>query len=189
MKIPATSDPYDILLHHNFWGTREILNACRKLTTEQFTRSIPVGPAEKGGLHANLTHIISVIGRWSDRIAGRTPRVPLGPAFPGYAGPIDDRLRTPDELDRILEVNHNDLAALSPSIRADPGRIVKLDLGGTPYAHTASALYLHALTHGHYHRAQCVNVLKQLGVPGVSDKLPDIAVTAWQNMTDMREQP
>lgn len=189
MKIPATSDPYDILLEHNLWATRDLLVLARKLTPEQFVQPFKIGLAEKSGLHGLLTHIISVMGRWSDRIAGRPPRLPLEPAWAGYAGAVDARIRTPEELDAILETNHRDLAALAPAIRAEPGRIVRIDFGASQPVFTASALLLHALTHGHYHRAQAVNVLRQLHVAGVSDKLPDLAITAWQTAADLREQP
>jgi uncharacterized damage-inducible protein DinB len=31
-------------------------------------------------------------------------------------------------------------------------------------------------THGMHHRAQCLNMLRQLAAPGVSDRLPEIDV-------------
>ncbi|MBX3390668.1 MAG: DinB family protein [Phycisphaeraceae bacterium] len=189
MKIPSTCDPYDILLNHNLWATRELLRVARKLTPEQFAQPFKIGLAEKSGLHGLLTHIISVMGRWADRIAGKPPRLPLEPAWGGYTGAVDAKVRTPDELDAILDTNHRDLAALVPAIRADPGRVVRVDFGVAPSAFTASALLLHVLTHGHYHRAQAVNVLRQLNIADVSDKLPDLAVITWQATTDLREQP
>ena len=45
---------------------------------------------------------------------------------------------------------------------------------------------IHVLTHGHYHRAQCLNMLRHLGVPGVSDKLPDLDVIDWQHAQQPR---
>lgn len=189
MKIPATSDPYEILLNHNLWATRELLSIARKLSPEQFVQPFRIGLAEKSGLHGLLTHIISVMGRWSDRIAGRPARIPLEPAWGGYTGAVDAKIRTPEELDAILETNHRHLAALAPAIRAEPGRIVRVDFGSSPSTFTASALLLHVLTHGHYHRAQAVNVLRQLNVSGITEKLPDLAVITWQATTDLREQP
>ena len=35
-------------------------------------------------------------------------------------------------------------------------------------------------THGMHHRAQCLNMLRQLAVPGISDRLPEIDVLEWQ---------
>jgi len=31
-----------------------------------------------------------------------------------------------------------------------------------------------------HHRAQCLNMLRQLAVPGISDRLPEIDVLEWQ---------
>ena len=42
---------------------------------------------------------------------------------------------------------------------------------------------LHVTTHGMHHRAQCLNILRHLAVPGVSDRLPDIDVLEWQIRT------
>ncbi|MFO0859197.1 MAG: DinB family protein [Phycisphaerales bacterium] len=185
MTQPQTSEPYDILLRHNLWATRKILDCCRKLTPEQFTRRFPIGPAEQGGLHAVLAHLIGAMGRWSDRIAGRTPRPPLAPAYPGYKGPMDERGKTPDELDALLQQCHDDLESLAPSIRQDPGRLIGMEFMGTPYTFTAACAYVHVLTHGHYHHAQCINILRHLQIPGVSDNLPELDVVDWQATADM----
>lgn len=178
MPTPITSDPYDVLLAHNLWATREILKLCAKLTPEQFLQPFPVGPAEKGGLHATLKHIIGAMGRWSDRISGR----PVRP----FMGPTDVVVRTPPKLAEILQSHHNDLAALAPSIRADPARLIKVDFGGKDFIFTSGAAYIHILTHGHYHHAQCINILRQLNIPGISTHLPELDVTDWQTSSDMR---
>jgi uncharacterized damage-inducible protein DinB len=39
---------------------------------------------------------------------------------------------------------------------------------------------VHVTTHGMHHRAQCLNVLRRLEVPGVSDRLPDLDALEWQ---------
>ena len=37
-------------------------------------------------------------------------------------------------------------------------------------------MLVHVTTHGTHHRGQCLNMLRRLGIPGVSDRLPDIDV-------------
>ena len=69
---PKTSDPLSALLAHNLWATRLILERCRGLSSDQFLRPFPIGPADHGGLHAILTHIIGAMRRWADRIGGAT---------------------------------------------------------------------------------------------------------------------
>jgi hypothetical protein len=49
--MPA-SDPLDILLTHDRWATRGVLEACAALTPEQFQLRFDIGP---GSLHWVLT--------------------------------------------------------------------------------------------------------------------------------------
>jgi uncharacterized damage-inducible protein DinB len=44
-------------------------------------------------------------------------------------------------------------------------------------------MLVHVTTHGMHHRAQCLNMLRHLAVPGVSDRLPEIDVLEWQIRT------
>ena len=52
--------------------------------------------------------------------------------------------------------------------------------GGQEHTITRAAALVHVLTHGSHHRAQCVNILRTLAIPGVSDKLPELQVVDWQ---------
>ncbi|MBL0928129.1 MAG: DinB family protein [Phycisphaerales bacterium] len=170
--MPTISDPFDMLLAHDRWATDAVLSLCERLTAEQFGTSFPIGPGEQGGLRATLTHIVGAMRRWADRIGDR----PLRP-FP-----------TPDQatvasLRADLDAASDELGALIPGVRADPDRIVALTYEGRTYRFTAACAMLHVLTHGHYHRAQCLNMLRRLAVPGVSDALPDLDVIDWQHAT------
>ncbi|GMV25808.1 MAG: hypothetical protein AMXMBFR58_18390 [Phycisphaerae bacterium] len=180
MKSPVSADPYDILLGHNRWGNATVLGLCERLSREQFHQPFPIGPAERGGLHATLTHVVSAMLRWSDRLAQRPVRPPIEAARPGFTGPVDYRERTPQELAAIAETAHAALAELKPVVVASPGAIITVAFGDKSYQFTAAAAYIHALTHGHYHRAQCLNMLRQLGV----GKLPDVDVVDWQQETE-----
>jgi uncharacterized damage-inducible protein DinB len=44
-------------------------------------------------------------------------------------------------------------------------------------------MLVHVATHGSHHRAQGLNMLRRLGLPGVSDRLPEIDVLDWQART------
>ena len=55
-----SADPLDILLKHDRWGTRRLLDVCEGLTAEQFQRRFDMGP---GSLHDTLTHIIAAMRR------------------------------------------------------------------------------------------------------------------------------
>jgi uncharacterized damage-inducible protein DinB len=177
-----SSDPIEIMLAHDEWATRELLGACRALSREQFHRPFEIG---LGSLHNNLSHIIGVVGRWSDRLMGRTPRPALH-SPPGMTIPTEARERTVDELLGVLGVASRDLReAAAASRKAGLDQLVTLmwpSAEGPPerYTFTHGAVYVHLSTHNAGHRSQCVNMLRRLGAPGISDRLPELGVIDWQ---------
>jgi uncharacterized damage-inducible protein DinB len=186
-----TSDPIDALLAHNHWATRLLLETCRALTPEQFHRPFPIGPGDRGGLHAILTHIVSAMRRWADRISGRPVRPSLERPPPGWTQPTDTRDRTPDELLTLLEEATADLrAVIAEARRRGLDSTVRVEVwspqGTKTSTFTSGCAITHVLTHGHYHRAQCQNILRHLSVPGVSDRLADLDVCDWQHETECR---
>jgi uncharacterized damage-inducible protein DinB len=166
----VSSEPLSIALEHNSWATREVLRACAVLDDSQWHRRFEMGP---GSLHDTLTHIVGAMFRWADRIDG-PPRV-VRPSIE------DGTRRTPAELMTLLDGAAPDLAASAERARAR-GLETALDvtLGGQAYRFTLGAMLVHVTTHGMHHRAQCLNMLRQLAVPGVSDRLPEIDVLEWQ---------
>ena len=166
----AAADPLDILLRHDAWATREVLRACAALTDEQWHRRFEIGP---GSLHDTLTHVIGAMLRWADRIDG--PPTPLRPSIE------DEARRTPAELLAILEPAAAGLAASAERARARGlGTAFDVTLAGQTHRFTLGAALVHVTTHGMHHRAQCLNMLRHLGVPGVSDRLPEIDPLDWQ---------
>lgn len=163
-------DPLAISLEHNAWATREVLRACEKLTDDAWHRRFDIGP---GSLHDTITHIVGAMFRWTDRIDG-PPRV-VRPSIE------DGSRRTPVELRALLDLAAADLAATAARAQAR-GLSTALDvtLGGTPYRFTLGAMLMHVATHGMHHRAQCLNMLRHLAVPGVSDALPEIDLLEWE---------
>ncbi len=186
--MPLTSDPLTILAAHNAWATRKLLQSCAKLSREQFHQKFEIG---LGSLHENLTHIVGVMLRWADRIAGRPLREPIMKLpFPGAPATTQARERTPSELLAILDEADADLKSVIETARARglaqtvqvtwPGK----DGGKKTYTFSTGAALTHLFLHGEYHRAQCVNMLRHLNVPGVSDSLPQIGGIEWQAETE-----
>src|SRR4051812_247427 len=66
-----TSDPLEVLLKHNEWANRQMIEACAKLTPEQFHRKFEMGP---GSLHDTVAHILGSMRNWTDAMGGRTER-------------------------------------------------------------------------------------------------------------------
>jgi uncharacterized damage-inducible protein DinB len=178
-----SSDVVHVQIAADAWGTRLILKLCRGLTHEQFHKKFDIG---LGTLHLTLTHMISAQRRWTDRLAGRAVRAMLHtvPRFPHLGG--EDMDRTVDELSALLADAERDLMAVAEVWRNRLGTTVSLEWpgdDGTTKTHTFSraAVFVHLSTHGAHHRAQCLNMLRHLNVPGLSDKLPDPSAVDWQS--------
>ena len=159
------SDPVEILLTHNRWATRNLLDACMALSSEQFHQAFDMGP---GSLHNTTTHILGAMRGWGDMLAGREQRPRLE----------EGGQRTPQELLELLDEISDDLEA---SARAHPtDELVSGSRGGRSYTFTRGGVFMHVTTHGMHHRAQCLNLLRRLGV----DPLPPSAVVEWMLMAD-----
>ena len=183
---PLTSDPNRILICSDAWCTRTLLEHSRPLSREQFHRKFEMG---LGSLHETFTHIISVMRRWTDRLAGRTPRAMLHalPKYPHLSGESKDR--TVDELLALLDEAEKDLLTV---VKQDPAWLastLELEWPGDDgkkkrYTFTRGAVVVHMTTHGYHHRAQVLNMLRHLNLPGVSDKLPEPSAVDWQGAVE-----
>ena len=153
-----------ILLQHNAWATRRILEGCSSLTEEQFHQRFDIGP---GSLHDTLRHIIGAMLRWSDRISGDTLRP---------SPESDPRRRTVAELLEMLEEAHRSLTAVAEAI-GDGGLEVEMTTrfgNGPELRFSKAAALVHATTHGMHHRAQALNMLRRLGHGGLVDQIDAI---------------
>jgi uncharacterized damage-inducible protein DinB len=169
-RTPRSSDPLEILLNHDHWATGRVLELCAGLTDEQFRRSFPIGPGSRGGLCATLTHVVGAKRRWSDRLRGGELRPPLE----GLDRGVPELRSLHDESDREFRQ-----AVAQASVAGLEG-LVAVSFGDQSYQFTRGVAITHVLTHGHYHRAQCLNMLRHLNVGGLSDKLPELDVVDWQ---------
>jgi uncharacterized damage-inducible protein DinB len=160
----ATSDPVEILLAHDRWATRLIIEACAKLTDEQFHRRFDMGP---GSLHDTTTHMLGAMQVWGDHLAGREQRTRL-----------ETQKWTTDQLLTLLDEIAADMAKAAKAHPVD-GTISR-ERGGQMYTFTRGAVLTHITTHGMHHRAQCLNMLRHLGV----SPLPPSSVAEWTRLGD-----
>ena len=159
-----SSDPLDILLGHNRWAIRTLLERCKPLSEVQFHQRFNIGP---GSLHDTITHTIGAIFRWSDRI-GRNPLRPsIEGRTPGDTAPMTRR--TVDELTRLNEEACSDFAAVVKAARPHLAEVRDWTFGAETYRFNVAAAIIHVTNHGMHHRAQCMNMLKQLGHPVNAD--------------------
>jgi uncharacterized damage-inducible protein DinB len=161
----ATSDPLAILLAHDRWATRQILDACTKLPPEQFHQRFEMGP---GSLHDTILHMFGAMRAWTQMLAGETP------------GP---RLETtgPKSVEELLGLLETCADAFAAQVRRSPfdETIVRVR-DGKSYTFTRGAVFTQVVTHGMHHRAQCLNMLRRLGVA----PLPASSVAEWTWMAD-----
>jgi uncharacterized damage-inducible protein DinB len=160
----ALSNPVDILIAHDRWATRNILVACGKLTPEQFHQRFDMGP---GSLHDTTTHILGAMARWTDVLEGRA-----------MGARLEEVTRTAPELLTVLEQVAGDFERV---VRAHPlDEVVTRTRDGKTYSFTRGGVLTHVATHGMHHRAQCLNMLRHVGV----SPLPASSVTEWMVAVD-----
>ena len=158
----AESDPLQILLTHDKWATNQILEACTPLPDEAFHRRFDMGP---GSLHDTLTHILGAMRTWIDTLTG---------AEPGPRLEADPQRRTPAQLRALLDESCGALSA-EAARRPLAETVVRRLRTGRTIEMTRGAVLTHVTTHGMHHRAQCLNMLRQLGVT----PLPPSGVAEW----------
>ena len=161
----ATSDPVTILLAHDAWATREIIGVCIGLNDEQFHRRFEMGP---GSLHDTVTHTIAAMRVWTDILAQREVRPR-----------IEGTKRTLAELEQLHAEAAAELAAVAKRHPLD--EVVVRVREGKSYPSTRGAVITHVTTHGMHHRAQCLNMLRHLGV----NPLPMSSVIEWARSVDV----
>lgn len=156
------SDPLQILLAHDRWATGQLLSACRALTNEQFHQRFEIGP---GSLHDTLTHIVGTIRALSETLSGREPRPRLE---------SDGRQRSLDELQALLAESTAEFSAEASRLPLSE-MVTRTMRDGRTLTLTRGAVLTHVMTHGMHHRAQCLNMLRRLGVK----PLPPSSVAEW----------
>jgi uncharacterized damage-inducible protein DinB len=163
------SDPLTIGLAHNEWATEQILNACANLTPEQFQQRFEIGP---GSLHKTIAHMLSAMALWTQVLAGQQPGARLED---------DGQLRSPQELLALLKKFSD---AFHAEVRRLPFEgVVARTRDGRTIQFTRGVVVMQVTTHGMHHRAQCLNMLRQLGLK----PLPPSSVAEWSWMADAKK--
>ncbi len=160
----AQSDPAENLLIQHRWANDRLLEVCGALTDEQLDHVFEMG---RGTLRKTLTHMAGAIGRWGDLLAGRELR-PM----------LDDQTLGIDRLRAFFDEVTTDFERSARAHTHD--EIVSRELGGKSYGFTRGGVLTHVTTHAMHHRAQCLNMLRQLGV----EQLPPSSVVEWMMMAD-----
>lgn len=178
-------NPLTILLAHDHWSTRRVLEVCRELSTEQFHQRFDVG---LGSLHEILTHVVGAMRRWADRLERRPVRAAIDNPPRNAGMPSEYRVRTPDQIIVLLDEAAAELASLAARYeRAGAGEgglatEIEFMLDGVRVRSTRGAGLVHVTTHGSHHRAQCLNLLRRSGLT----RLPELTVVDWQSEVETK---
>jgi uncharacterized damage-inducible protein DinB len=145
-------DILDRMLGHDAWTSREMLRRCQRLSDEELDRKFEIG---HGSLRATFVHIIWNIEVWTDLMCERPVR-----ARPGKEAETIPRL-----IER-LEAAAVEFA-LTARLARDEGWLDDefADTVETPpKMHTFGGAIVHLVTHSMHHRAQILNMMRQLGM-------------------------
>ena len=142
------------LADYNYWARDRQLEACARLTEEQFVR--PLGGSFPS-IRDTLAHLLSVEWIWLERWRGKSPRVLIAPEeFPAIDA-VAERWQTVERGMREY------LAGLTEDALAQP--LTYISIRGDEWTYPLRQQILHLFNHQSFHRGQVTNHFRMLGVP------------------------
>lgn len=143
------------LLDHNRWATSVLLRDCVRLSPDQWRRRFEIG---LGSLQHTLRHVVGAMLRWADRIAEREILPSIESNGQDYA---------PQELEELLARGDAALRSVAAELVATGrlGEPMGFPHEGGVYRFSKLSAFVHVATHGVHHRAQALNMRRQLGLP------------------------
>ncbi len=141
------------LIRHDAWTTRQLLLLAQPLSDEELDREFDIGLRT---LRHTFRHIIRNMEAWHDLMNGGVPRTSLGTETRPAIAELMERLDyvTPGLLALVDSVTQRD---------AEEAEFVDI-LDSPPRRKPLTTGLIHLATHGMHHRAQCLYLLRQLGV-------------------------
>ena len=146
------NDDFVSLYAYNRWADRLLLDACRKLSPEQYAAEPVPGWSS---VRASVVHIASATHNWFRRLAGETVSGPLTEAD----------LPTVEDAERRLDQAYQALADLWPALTPERLALPRtFHLRGQAWVLPPWVVLRHVVNHSTYHRGQVASKLKRLGV-------------------------
>jgi uncharacterized damage-inducible protein DinB len=145
-------DDFTSLFAFNRWANAKMLDACRKLTPEQYGAEPVPG---WGSVRSTVYHIAVVTDGWLRALADD----------PDQSLPTEADVQTPDDAARILERTDRTLdvilSALTPERLATPRTFSRR---GRTAVLPPWMVLRHVVNHTTYHRGQVASKLKRFGI-------------------------
>lgn len=153
------TDPASVLLAHDRWANHHLYTACKPLTPEQLNQPFEMGT---GSIHNNLVHILGAMQGWTDVLNETAFR----PRLEGNQYTLQEIVELCDPISVAFEQ-----AALAKPF----DHILSPSWNDKQYSFTVGGILTHVTTHSMHHRAQCLNMLRQLGI----ETQPVSSVMEW----------
>jgi uncharacterized damage-inducible protein DinB len=153
------------LLRHDAWTTRILLTRAADLSNAALDQPFDMGHRT---LRRTFQHIVGNMECWCDLILARSQRT-------GTHTTIDDI----QGLIARLDVVAAELVAVGQSFSSFGGddELFTDYLDNPPRKKSVGTALVHIATHGMHHRAQCLWMMRQLGL----GNLPEGDVFSWEN--------
>jgi uncharacterized damage-inducible protein DinB len=146
------NDDFASLYAYNRWADGLILDACRKLTPEQYVAEPAPG---WGSVRSTIVHIAAATEGWIRGIAGENVAT----------FPTEEDLPTIDDAERHMENAYRILGELLPALTPEQLVAPRLFQGrGRSATLPPWTVLRHVVNHATYHRGQVAAKLKRLGV-------------------------
>jgi uncharacterized damage-inducible protein DinB len=152
------NDDFRSLYDYNYWADRLVLDACRKLTQEQYAAEPVPGWSS---VRSSIVHIAVVTEGWLRGLAGES----VGNA------PSEADLPTVDDAQRVLDRAYELFGSVVPALTPEQLAAPRTFRGRGRSAILPPWVVLrHVVNHSTYHRGQVAAKLKRLGVePAATD--------------------
>ena len=161
MTTPTRPDL--VLLDFDAWANERLFDACASLDDAALDRTFEMGI---GSLRATFAHDLGAMIGWTG--------VLLGEEEP-FASMREDPPWSVETF-RIRQREAN-AAFRSAALDGEFADVVVREREGRTYAFTRGGILAHVTTHAMHHRAQCLNMLRRIGV----ESQPESSVFQWMN--------
>ena len=157
-------DLLDLLLDHDHWATRQLLDACAGLTADQWDQPFDIGhrtPRETFG------HIVFNVPFWTAFLTGQSPE----DGFSADHQPADRSLPA------LIDHHERGYAAFAETARRlrDAGRLGETFADHWNVRKSCGGTILMVIEHNAEHRPEILHILARLGVPD----LPEVDLGVW----------
>jgi uncharacterized damage-inducible protein DinB len=146
------NDDFVSLIAYNRWADRHILDACRRLTPEQYAAEPVPGWSS---VRSTVVHIATVFEGWLRGVGGEHVQ----------SVPTEEELATVDDAERHLDRGYAILEGLLPTLTPEKLATPQTLSGrGRTVSLPPWAILRHLVNHSTYHRGQLASKLKRFGV-------------------------